>query len=59
VRALAAMALDKKVSGRAVRWVLLEGVGRPVLRDDVPDTLVRQAVRQACRVAGKRGGRRG
>jgi len=58
-RALAAMALDKKVSGRAVRWVLLEGVGRPVLRDDVPDTLVRQAVRQACRVAGKRGGRRG
>jgi 3-dehydroquinate synthase len=58
-RALAAMALDKKVSGRAVRWVLLEGVGRPVLRDDVPETLVRQAVRQACGAAEKRGGRRG
>jgi 3-dehydroquinate synthetase len=58
-RALAAMALDKKVSGRAVRWVLLEGVGRPVLRDDVPDTLVRQAVRRACGAAEKRGGRRG
>jgi 3-dehydroquinate synthase len=58
-RALAAMALDKKVSGRAVRWVLLEDLGRPVLRDDVPDTLVRQAVRQACAAAEKRGGRRG
>jgi len=58
-RALAAIALDKKVSGRAVRWVLLEGVGRPVLRDDVPDTLVRQAVRRACGAAEKRGGRRG
>jgi shikimate kinase/3-dehydroquinate synthase len=58
-RALAAMALDKKVSSRAARWVLLEGVGRPVLRDDVPDTLVRQAVRQACGAAEKRGGRRG
>jgi 3-dehydroquinate synthetase len=58
-RALAAMALDKKVSGRAVRWVLLEGVGCPVLRDDVPDTLVRQAVGQACGVAEKRSGRRG
>jgi len=58
-RALAAMALDKKVSGRAVRWVLLEGVGHPVLRDDVPATLVRQAVRRACGVAEKREGRRG
>jgi 3-dehydroquinate synthase len=58
-RALAAMALDKKVSGRAVRWVLLEDVGHPVLRDDVPATLVRQAVRRACGVAEKREGRRG
>ncbi len=47
-RVLAAMALDKKVSGRSVRWVLLEDVGRPVLRDDVPAALVRQAVRRAC-----------
>jgi 3-dehydroquinate synthase len=58
-RALAAMALDKKVSGRAVRWVLLEDVGRPVLRDDVPAALVRQAVCRACGAAEKRGGRRG
>lgn len=37
---LAAMALDKKVSGRAVRWVLLEGLGRPQVRDDVPARVV-------------------
>ena len=35
-RLKAAMALDKKVQGKTVRWVLLEGVGKPVLRDDVP-----------------------
>jgi 3-dehydroquinate synthase len=58
-RALEALALDKKVSGKAVRWVLLEDVGRTVLRDDVPATLVRQAVLRACGVAGKRGQRRG
>jgi 3-dehydroquinate synthetase len=34
------MALDKKVSGKSIRWVLLEGIGRPVLRDDVPKKVV-------------------
>jgi len=34
------MALDKKVQGKAVRWVLLEGIGRPVIRDDVPAEVV-------------------
>jgi len=58
-RALAALALDKKVSGRAMRWVLLADVGRTVLRDDVPASLVTQAVRRACGAAEKRGGRRG
>jgi shikimate kinase/3-dehydroquinate synthase len=33
---LRAMELDKKVRGRAVRWVLLAGIGQPVIRDDVP-----------------------
>ena len=51
-RALKALALDKKVSGKAIRWVLLEDVGRPILRDDVPASLVRQAVRRACGPGG-------
>ena len=40
------MSLDKKVVGKDVRWVLLEGVGRPVLRTDVPASLVRQVVEE-------------
>lgn len=43
-RVRAAIALDKKVQGKAVRWVLLEGIGRPVLRDDVPDDVVESAM---------------
>lgn len=34
-RVLDIMELDKKVKGKAVRWVLLRGVGKPVIRDDV------------------------
>jgi 3-dehydroquinate synthase len=41
---LAATLSDKKVVSRRVRWVLLAGFGRPVLRDDVPDALVRAVV---------------
>lgn len=41
---LAAMALDKKVRAGAIRWVLLEDIGRTVLRDDVPLALVEQAL---------------
>ncbi len=39
-----AMALDKKVRERAVRWVLLEGIGWPVVRDDVPPDAVDAAM---------------
>jgi shikimate kinase/3-dehydroquinate synthase len=39
---LSAMSLDKKVAGKQVRWVLLAGVGKPVLRSDVPLSLVRE-----------------
>jgi 3-dehydroquinate synthase len=45
-RVLAAVRLDKKVAQRAVRWVLLEAVGRPVVRHDVPAELVERVVRE-------------
>jgi 3-dehydroquinate synthase len=43
-RVLDAIALDKKVAKGSVRWVLLEDIGRPVLRSDVPPELVREVV---------------
>jgi shikimate kinase/3-dehydroquinate synthase len=33
---LKAVELDKKVKGKSVRWVLLRGIGQPVIRQDVP-----------------------
>jgi 3-dehydroquinate synthetase len=33
---LAAMELDKKVRGKAIRWVLLKDIGKAVIRSDVP-----------------------
>ena len=39
-RVLGAMALDKKVKGKVIRWVLLEDLSNPVVRDDVPMDLV-------------------
>jgi 3-dehydroquinate synthase len=38
---IAALAFDKKVASGRQRWVLLEDVGRPVVRDDVPIEVVR------------------
>ncbi len=43
-RVEAAMALDKKAEGASMRWVLLEGMGRAVVRNDVPQELVRQVL---------------
>jgi 3-dehydroquinate synthase len=43
---LRAIALDKKTSDGSVRWVLLEDVGQPVLRADVPLSLVRQVIEE-------------
>ena len=45
----AAMSLDKKVRGRAIQWVLLEDIGRPVLRDDVPAEMVVQSMKEVLR----------
>lgn len=36
-RVLQAMELDKKVRGKAIHWVLLRGIGEPVIQDDIPD----------------------
>jgi 3-dehydroquinate synthase len=41
---LQAMLSDKKVVGGKPRWVLLQQVGEPVVRDDVPTELVRDVV---------------
>jgi shikimate kinase / 3-dehydroquinate synthase len=43
-RLLAAIALDKKVQGKKVRWILLEDVGRTVIRDNVPPEVVEAAL---------------
>ena len=40
----AAMSVDKKTSSGAIRWVLLEGVGRSVTRNDVPSEIVEDAL---------------
>ena len=36
--------MDKKVEGGGNRWVLLEGVGKAVVRLDVPKELVEETV---------------
>ena len=41
-----AMRSDKKTSGGAIRWVLLDGIGNAVTRNDVPAELVRQTLRR-------------
>ncbi|MFN4241963.1 MAG: 3-dehydroquinate synthase [Tepidisphaerales bacterium] len=41
---LDAMSRDKKVAAGRLRFVLLAPAGRPVVRDDVPETLVRDAL---------------
>ncbi len=48
-RVMGAMLLDKKVEQGQLRFVLLEGVGRPVVRGDVPEDLVRSVVRDLAR----------
>lgn len=41
---LEATLVDKKVRAGSIRWVLLEGIGNAVVRDGVPDEVVRRAV---------------
>jgi 3-dehydroquinate synthase len=39
-----AMQFDKKVKSGKIRFVLLDGIGRATIRDDVPPQLVREAI---------------
>jgi 3-dehydroquinate synthase len=41
-----AMELDKKVRGKAIRWVLLEDIGKVVIRSDVPQRDVQAVLQQ-------------
>ena len=43
---IAAMAHDKKVASKKLRWILLEDFGRPVVRDDVTSDVVRDVLRK-------------
>ena len=45
---LKAMTLDKKTESGSIKWVLLEGVGRAVVRRDVPAELVEETVYSLC-----------
>ena len=39
-----AMSVDKKTTAGSIRWVLLEGIGHAVTRNDVPEDLVQAAI---------------
>jgi 3-dehydroquinate synthase len=41
-----AMELDKKVRGKAIRWVLLQDIGKAVIRSDVPQKDVLAVLRE-------------
>ncbi len=41
-----AMELDKKVKGKAIRWVLLQNIGKAVIRSDVPQVDVLTVLRE-------------
>lgn len=47
-RYMALMALDKKVAFGKLRLILLEALGKGVIRDDAPETEVRAAIEACC-----------
>jgi 3-dehydroquinate synthetase len=40
---MSAFQLDKKRSGRGLRFVLLEGIGKPIILDDIPQDWVMES----------------
>jgi len=55
-RVIAAMALDKKTAAAAIRWVMLDGIGKTVGRADVQTATVRDVVGRLVSPAGSRPG---
>lgn len=47
-RVLEAMSLDKKTEGGSIRWVLLDGLGKAVVRSDVRSDIVESTVHRLC-----------
>ena len=47
-RIFSAMSLDKKTEASSIKWVLLDDVGRAVVRRDVPPELVEETVTALC-----------
>jgi 3-dehydroquinate synthetase len=43
------MTRDKKVVGGAIRWVLMEAMGRTVVRDNVPPDIVNTVLAELTR----------
>ena len=43
-----AIEMDKKTSGREVKWVLLDGIGNAVVRGGIPQSLVSEVVNMLC-----------
>jgi 3-dehydroquinate synthase len=41
-----AMELDKKTKGKAIRWVLLQDIGKVIIRADVPQKEVLDILRE-------------
>ncbi|MBI2166532.1 MAG: 3-dehydroquinate synthase [Chloroflexi bacterium] len=52
-RLLQVMEWDKKVQDGTLRWVLLEGIGKAVIRSDVPRELVEEVAQQLTRGQGQ------
>ena len=46
---LDAMRSDKKTARRTIRWVLLDGIGKAVTRDDVPAEVVEETLERLAR----------
>ncbi len=47
------MSLDKKVSNKTIKWILLGGLGKTVTRNDVPSEIVDKIIHTITRESAK------